>query len=281
MTDSTLGPPREYAYPQKRLGHKAHESEALFQWVTAHIKEIVSADHMAEREERTRRLIKETIAGHKCVYGWSGGKDSIVLHGLLADLGLAGMQFLYPSEMEWPDVNAWYDAHRPENVTLIRDSVRTMEWAAKNAHLLFPTEAALKSRWYSSRWPAQHRFARDNGADLALLGRRSIDGNQVGKGGLRRWQEGWAFAPIHDWHHEEVMAYIAYHNLPVPPIYDYPSSLKNGTEPWPFWTGDDPNEDPWAFVGRVDRRVLEIAAPYFPGAAALCNGGEPCATSSA
>lgn len=97
---------------------------------------------------------------------------------------------------------------------------------------------------------------------MLLLGRRRADGNYVGKGdnvytngqGITR------YSPLSDWTHEQVLAYIHYYNLEMPPIYNWKNGYVCGTHPWPArqWTGSI--ENAWAEIYVIDSSIVIEAA---------------------
>lgn len=76
---------------------------------------------------------------------------------------------------------------------------------------------------------------------LIILGRHRTDGNFAGRGtsiytdikGVTR------SSTLPSWSHEHVLAYVHYHQLPLPPICGW----KNGAHPWPThqWTSSIEN----------------------------------------
>ena len=103
---------------------------------------------------------------------------------------------------------------------------------------------------------------------MLLLGRRRADGNYVGKGdniytnsqGITR------YSPLSDWTHEQVLAYIHYYNLDMPPIYGWKNGYLCGTHPWSArqWTGSV--ENAWEEIYGIDSHIVKEAAVYIPSA---------------
>ena len=114
----------------------------------------------------------------------------------------------------------------------------------------------------------QARYYKAHDLDMLLLGRRRADGNYVGKGsniytdgnGVTR------YSPLSDWSHEAILAFIHYHKVPVPPIYEWKNGYSCGTHPWPArqWTGSV--ENGWKEVFEIDRRIVIDAAKTIPSA---------------
>ena len=72
-----------------------------------------------------------------------------------------------------------------------------------------------------------------------------------------------------DWTHEQVLAYIHYYNLAMPPIYDWKNGYLCGTHPWPArqWTGS--TENAWSEIYEIDSSIVNEAAEYFESAKAF------------
>ena len=87
---------------------------------------------------------------------------------------------------------------------------------------------------------------------MLLLGRRRADGNYTGKDGLYTNGQGVTrFSPLYDWPHEYILAYIHYHQLALPPIYQWQDGFVRGTHPWPARTGTASEEQGWLAAGIV------------------------------
>ena len=121
---------------------------------------------------------------------------------------------------------------------------------------------------------AQRIYSKSHDLDLIILGRRRADGTYVGRGsniytdgkGVTR------FSPLADWTHEQVLAFIHYHQLPVPPIYGWPNGYLCGTHPWPArqWTGSV--ENGWCEVYGIDPSIVIEAAEKIDSARAFLEG---------
>ena len=97
------------------------------------------------------------------------------------------------------------------------------------------------------------------------------DGNYVGKGDniYTNSQGVTRYSPLSDWTHEQVLAYIHYYNLAMPPIYDWKNGYLCGTHPWPArqWTGS--TENAWSEIYEIDSSIVNEAAEYFESAKAF------------
>ena len=146
---------------------------------------------------------------------------------------------------------------------------RQMDWLLKHQNMLFPQKSNVAAQWFHMvQHRGQARYYKAHDLDMLLLGRRRADGNYVGKGsniytdgkGVTR------YSPLSDWSHEAILAFIHYHKVPVPPIYEWKNGYSCGTHPWPArqWTGSV--ENGWKEVFEIDRRIVIDAAKTIPSA---------------
>ena len=109
--------------------------------------------------------------------------------------------------------------------------------------------------------PAQQKYFIERKLDMILLGRRKADGNYVGKGENVYTAKGVTrYSPISEWGHEMLLAYIAYNDLPLPPIYGWPNGYKCGTHPWPARQHVKDHESGWREISSIDPTLIEEAA---------------------
>lgn len=144
-----------------------------------------------------------------------------------------------------------------------------MKWLAAHPQMLFPQDSKYASMWFQIvQHRGQAKYYKENQLDMMLLGRRRADGNYVGRGdniytnnqGVTR------YSPLSDWTHEQMLAYIHYHNLEMPPIYDWKNGYLCGTHPWPArqWTGSVGNA--WAEIYEIDGSIVTEAAEHIQSA---------------
>lgn len=238
-------------------------------WLKAlsEIESLVSKAELDELVTTTVREIREQTAGKKAAYAWSAGKDSLVL-GEICRMADITDCMLAVCDLEYPAFVSWIHEHRPENLEIINTG-QNMEWLKKHPEMLFPTDSKAAARWFSIvQHRAQAKYYKDHELDVMLLGRRRADGNYCGKGsniytngkGITR------YSPLAAWKHEEVLAYIHYYNVPMPPIYDWYNGYLCGTHPWPArqWTGSV--ENAWKEIYEIDTGIVIDAAKSVPSA---------------
>lgn len=99
-----------------------------------------------------------------------------------------------------------------------------------------PQDSKTAAQWFSIvQHRAQRLYFKAHKLDSIILGRRRADGNYVGRKsniytdvkGITR------FSPLSDWSHEHILAFIHYHQLPLPPIYGWANGYLCGTHPGP------------------------------------------------
>lgn len=119
---------------------------------------------------------------------------------------------LFPQEREGQEF--WY-------MPMFRMDVWSL---SKHLNMLFPQDSATAAKWFSIvQHRAQAKYYKVRELDLILLGRRRADGNYCGRRsniytdgkGVTR------YSPLAAWSHEEILAYIHYHNVRMPPIYKW------------------------------------------------------------
>lgn len=252
------------------LGRKQNIRNEEWIRVFENIRDFVKKKDLDAKVKETVKDIREKTAGKKAAYCWSAGKDSLVLGRICEKAGIKKC-VLVVSDLEYPAFTTWIEGNRPEGLTVI-NTHQNLEWLAKHQNMLFPQDSKTAGRWFQIvQHRGQAKYFKENGLDMLILGRRRADGNYVGKGtniysnrqGVTR------FSPLADWTHEEILAYIAYYDVPMPPIYQWKNGYLCGTHPWPArqWTGSI--ENGWQEVWDIDHSIVEEAAELIPSAVAF------------
>ena len=227
------------------------------------IEEIVPEEHIKALAESALEAVKSTINGNS-VISYSAGKDSIVLEHVLRPLGLPSLMaysdFEYPAFMEWVKANA------PDNLIMV-NSGQSLQWLADHEDMLFPDNSKKAGRWYDIvQHKVQNRFIKDNHVDYLILGRRLSDGNYCGQEGIYKKGNCNVLSPLYKWRHEDILAYIHYNNLPLPPIYDWPDGYKQGTHNWASFILYDgmTKEQALERLWNIDKSIILKAKDYIP-----------------
>lgn len=240
------------------------------EWLKAEkrIEELVSREVLDEKVRSTVEEIRQMTDGKKAAYAWSAGKDSLVLGEICRDSGVTDCMMAI-CNLEYPAFLKWVDRYKPKELEIINTG-QDLEWLSKHLNMLFPQDSATAAKWFSIvQHRAQAKYYKAHELDLLLLGRRRADGNYCGRGsniytdgkGVAR------YSPLAAWSHEEILAYIHYHKLAIPPIYGWKNGFLCGTHPWPArqWTGFI--ENGWEEVYEIDQDIVKKAAEFIESAA--------------
>lgn len=244
-----------------KLGRK--QSIKNNDWLEAmqHIEQTVSREEIDRLSEKTISDIKTFSDGKRVAYAWSAGKDSIVLGELCESAGIKDC-LIGVCNLEYPAFMAWIEAHKPEKCEIINTGIG-IDWLVKHPDMLFPQNSAKAARWFSIvQHAAQRSYFKTHNLDALILGRRKADGNFVGRG-TNSYTDGHGvtrYSPLADWRHEDILAYIHYHNLPVPPIYGWKNGYLCGTHPWPARQYTGSVENGWKEIYDIDPSIVESAS---------------------
>ena len=260
---------------QQILGRKQKISNDAWLKAMEQIEDLVSKQELDEKVRQTVKDIKATTGGKKAAVAWSGGKDSLVLADVCRQAGIED-SVLVVSNLEYSAFTEWVDRNKPPKLEIINTG-QDIEWLVKHPQMLFPQDSNTAAQWFHIvQHRGQAKYYKAHELDMILLGRRRADGNYVGKGsniytdgkGVTR------FSPLADWSHEEVLAYIHYYNLVMPPIYDWKNGYLCGTHPWAArqWMGSI--ENGWKEVYEIEPDIVKEAAKKIPSAKEFLKGLE-------
>ncbi len=249
------------------LGRKQNISNS--QWLDAirDIENIISKKELDKKVKSTVSEIKKKTKGKKSAFAWSGGKDSLVLEKICYMAGITDC-VLVICNLEYKAFLAWVEKNKPECLEIINTG-QDMKWLINHQHMLFPQNSKTAAQWFHIvQHRGQAKYYKEHNLDMILLGRRKADGNYVGKGNniYTNSQGVTRYSPLSDWSHEEILAFIHYYNVPLPPIYEWENGYYCGTHPWPArqWTGSI--ENGWKEIYQIDKSIVEDAAQYIPSA---------------
>ncbi len=249
------------------LGRKQRIKNSDWIEVFGKIEQLVPKKELDELVEETVKEIKKKSKGKKAAYAWSGGKDSLVLGELCQRAGITPC-VLVISNLEYKAFIEWVERHKPPELSVINTG-QDMKWLSAHQQMLFPQDSKIAARWFQIiQHRGQAKYYKENELDMLLLGRRRADGNYVGRGDniYTNGQGVTRYSPISDWTHEQVLAYIHYYNLEMPPIYEWKNGYLCGTHPWPArqWTGSVEND--WAEIYEIDSAIVTEAAEHIQSA---------------
>lgn len=242
-------------------------------WLEA-VKEIeqwISKEEVNTLEEKVIEEITHTTCGKKAAYAWSGGKDSIVLGHICEKAGITDCM-IGVCDLEYPAFFDWIIKNQPKKLEII-NSGQNLTWLKKHKNMLFPSSSMIAGRWYSMvQHKAQAKYFNQHQLDLLLTGRRTADGNYVGRNGIYTNAQGITrYSPIASWSHEAVLGYIHYNKLSLPPIYNWKDGYKQGTHPWAARICKEEQQG-WQEVYDIDKTIVEKAAEELEGARAFLEG---------
>ena len=244
------------------LGRKQSITNEQWLETMANIKNLVPADEVKKFEKAAMADIKVKTKGKKAAYAYSGGKDSIVLSAICEKAGVSACM-MGVSNLEYPAFMTWVEENKPAQLEIINTG-HDMAWLAKHQNMLFP-DSKKAARWFSIiQHNAQTQYFKKHSLEMLIVGRRKADGNYVGKGG-NTYANGKGvtyFSPLADWPHEMLLAYIAYNNLPLPPIYGWANGYKCGTHPWPARQHTQNTENAWHEINSIDPTLIEVAIKH-------------------
>ena len=230
-----------------RLGRKGLPTDAAWRRVWDECLRLVPPERLgaAIGQAKGRIDIAQWTYGNRAGVAWSGGKDSVVIHHLAGTCGITNGVYVAPDpELEYSSFRAYLDEQTPAGVRTIYNGL-SIDWLRRHPQYLFPdrfrkgdprTRAGIHA-WNAFKWRGQRQFFREEKLDFLILGRRTIDGNVVGRAGINRARDGFvAVNPIFDWPHEVVVAYMRTYDLPLAPIYSKPGGYRTGPRAWAMAT---------------------------------------------
>lgn len=249
---------------------QSYRDDGPWREAITHIEELITREECDALEAQAVDRIREATAGKNAAYGWSGGKDSLVLADLCQKAGVSQCA-LFLTKLEFPAFEKWLLDHKPVGCEVIRREF-DLDFLAKHPELIFPKGKEMQ-RWnVIMQRGSQLMYYRQKGLDILLTGHRRIDGNFCGENGFTVRRSGETiYAPIYDWPHEAVLGYIHYHGIEMPMIYEWPNAFRNGTHFWPYRNCES-REAGWREVYQIDPSVVTAAAEKLPEAKAFLEG---------
>lgn len=222
------------------LGRKQRIKNSDWIEIFDKIEQLITKKELDQLVDKTIQDIKAKTKGKKAAYAWSGGKDSLVLGEICRRAGISSC-VLVISNLEYKAFTQWVEDNKPPELSIINTG-QDIKWLVTHPHMLFPQDSKYAAQWFHIvQHRGQAKYYKENNLDMLLLGRRRADGNYVGKGDniYTNSQGVTRYSPLSNWTHEQVLAYIHYYNLAMPPIYDWKNGYLCGTHPWPArqWTG--------------------------------------------
>lgn len=250
----------------KVLGRKQSSTNSEWLNAVAQIETLISFEEVEDFAEKAVQRIREACNNKKAAYGYSAGKDSVVLGKLCERAGVTDCFFGH-CDLEFPSFLSWALAHIPDECEIINTHIN-LSWLKDNPDMLFTEDSKKLNRWYAlvQRRAFSDYFDKHN-PDLIIVGHRILDGNVCGTNGYIRKKSGEVrYSPIADWPHEAILGYIHYHALALPPSYGWEDGYVFGPTPWPIWGHPKSVTEGWKMLWELEPKVVIQAADYFDSA---------------
>ena len=236
-----------------------------FWWkVINNIEEYVSREEVARASDIARAKILQMTTGKRAAYTWSGGKDSLVIAELCRSVGITACQCFYTG-LEFPAWKKFLFANAPAGCEMIYVDF-DLDFLVRHPEMIF-ANGRISQIW-NRKIQQEHfrRYLKEKNLEVLILGHRTIDGNVCGKEGIRIQREGGIlYAPIYDWSHEQVFAFLHYNKIELPFIYKWLRGFRHGTHNWAERSTPSVNEG-YREIYKIDPSVVIQAAEKLPSA---------------
>lgn len=137
----------------------------------------------------------------------------------------------------------------------------------KTAAAIAGVDESTFYRWADKGKKAKSgKYFKQKNLDIVIAGARKIDGNVSNPDGHITNKKGYhRYFPLYNWTHEEVLAYIYYYNLELPPIYQHEDGFTRGTG---NWTKRPPKGliHGWMMTEKADPNLIKLGLKHnLPG----------------
>lgn len=170
--------------------------------------------------------------------GWIAGKDSIALQLLIERSGVACSPIIWRGINEYPAMRRWIKENKPSGLVESTIDKFTLKFLNSHPQYLF-CKGDTRNKWMAEKWKRQKSDMLSLGFDLMVFGRRLKDGNQCGKRseGFVVHRSGYdVYSPMAEWTHEQLLAYLRYNDVELPPFYWWPRGFLIGSIAMGEWT---------------------------------------------
>lgn len=244
------------------LGSKSHvKSNADWRRCFDTATDVVSKQEVERLASDTVRAIRRMVKGKRVCSGWNPGKDSIVLNHLLELSGVEYSPIFWRGVNEYPAMEDWAEQNRPKGLKVSVVGKFTLKWLEEHPGFLFCEKPETRQKWMAEKWKRQR--ADTASYDLFAVGRRIKDGNRCGTRDSG-FAVGKTWAPMAEWSHEQLFAYIRYNGLELPPFYSWPRGFLLGSVAMGEWTERPAKgltvKEVWREIDGIDPSIIESAA---------------------
>ena len=222
---------------------------------------------IAQLEAATISDIREVAASYRNIcHGWIAGKDSLVLSNVLARSGIVTTPIMWRGINEYPAMKDWVESNKPSNLIEEIIDKYSLDFLEKHPEYLF-CKGNTRQKWMATKWERQRKDISKHGFDLFITGRRLKDGNQCGTAADKyiAKKNGYdVYSPLAEWNNEQLLAYIRYNKIVLPPFYGYERGFLIGSIAMGEWTEratlGKPESEVWEELYRIDKNIVLKAA---------------------
>lgn len=236
-----------------------------------------SRESIKKLEAETISMIHRVASRYSNICsGWIAGKDSLALDHLLRKSGIQYTPIMWRGINEYPAVARWIDENKPRNMIEEIIDKYTLEFIEAHPDYLF-CRGNTRNKWMATKWQRYKKDIPKHGFDLFIAGRRLKDGNICGSKAddYVRVKEFATFSPMAEWNHEQLLAYIKYENIDLPPFYSWERGFLLGSVAMGEWTERPAlnltDEQVWAELYRIDPSIVLNAAKVLTSARKYIN----------
>lgn len=228
---------------------------------------LYSYDDIKRLEKETIQLIEKVSKNYNNICsGWIAGKDSIVLDHILKKSNINYKPIMWRGINEYPQMTKWIDNNKPKNLIEEVIDKYSLEFLEKHQDYLF-CKNKTRQKWMATKWERQRKDIKKYNFDLFVTGRRLKDGNQCGSiTGLFVVKKPSydVFSPLGAWNSEQLLAYIKYNNIELPPFYNWERGFLIGSIAMGEWTEraimNKTEDEVWQEIYDIDKSIVESAS---------------------
>lgn len=239
------------------------------EWLEAWNKctDIYSWDDIASLQSKAILNIQEVCSRYKSICnGWIAGKDSIVVQDLINKSGIKSIPIMWRGINEYPEMKKWIDLNKPKGLIEEIIDKYSLDYLEKHQEYLF-CKGKTRQQWMATKWQRQQKDITKYEFDLFIAGRRIKDGNQCGnkENNFIVNKNGYdVFSPIAEWNAEQLLAYIKYNSIELPPFYKWDRGFLIGSIAMGEWTEraimDKSELEVWDELYNIDKSIVNKAS---------------------